>query len=314
MPVSFSEMVARLSADERKLLDNTFSKYPELKDDWINAKEDGLRLADYSRKLNEFTAKEKEFETAKSEQERWEAWAEKNVPIWEGLAEKGIIDKETGEELWTKQKSELETQLAEARKQAVAGADMKPEELDARVKEIVKQAGGVTPDELKALIMSEGKKLAEETFKEQWSTKETDFNSKTIPFVAGFAAATSVVANRFEKETGEQWTVDRQKEMFDLMSKEQNFDPFKVEEKILAPFRDKKARAEEIRVEAEKLAKTMRAETGGGEERYIPQDGEGKGALKAMLERSAGESTDFTGLINDQARKAAAELRAEGKG
>ena len=313
MAVPFSQMIARLSADERKLLDSTFSKYPELKDDWKEAKEDGLRQSDYSRKMNEIKEKETEFETAKTRAAELEGWAERNVPIWEGLAEKGIIDKETGEELWTAQKSALETQLEEARKAAVAGGDMDPAELDKRVREIVKANGGVSPEEFKALIASEGKKLAEETFKEQWQGKEKDFNERTIPFIAGFSSATAVVASRFEKETGEPWTAERQKEMFDLMTQEKNFDPFKVQDKMLAPFKAKKDEEARIQAEVEKRVSSMRKMPGGGEEDYLPGPNEGKGALREMMERSTGEQ-DFQSLMASKAREAGVQLKAEGKG
>lgn len=304
---TFDETLAQLSADERKLFDSTLSKYPELKEGW-------LRQDDYSRKLNEFTAKEKDFEEAQAEKEKWEAWADRNVPIWDSLAEKGIIDKETGEELWTKQKSDLEHELEEARRAAVAGADMKPEELDARVKEIVKQAGGVTKEEYQALLQSEGKKIAKETFGEEWKAKESDFNTKTIPFVAGFSTAATMVAKHFEEETGERWNAERQKSLYDLMSKEGNFDPYAMEDKILAPYREKKTREKEIQEEVEKRTKAIRVEQGGnGEESYIPQPGENKGALRQMLERSA-EPEDFQALIASKAREASAALRAEGKG
>jgi hypothetical protein len=306
---TLDELLASLSGDQRKLFENTLSQNPELKAGW-------LRQDEFSQKLNEFKSKETEFEKAKTRAEELEAWAERNVPVYNKLVDAGIVD-DDGNELWTQQKTTLETELEEARKAAVAGAEMKPEELDARVKEIVKAAGGVTKEEYQALLQSEAKKIAEDTFKEEWKAKETDFNTKTIPFVAGFSAAAGIVAMHFEKETGESWTPDRQKEMYDLMSKENNFDPFKVEEKILAPYREKKAREKEIEeraaVKARELAKTMRAENGGsGDEFDIPQSESSKGALRQMLERSSGED-DFQALIAKQAGEAAKALRQEGK-
>lgn len=299
---TLEEVLATLSGDERKLFDSTLSKHPELKDGW-------LRQDDYSRKMTEVQGQQKKVQELEAENEKWDAWAKRNVPIWDGLVADGVVNQD-GEVVWKTQKAELEQQLDEARKAAVAGADMKPEELDAKVREIVKAAGGVTREEYEALVASQSKKIAEETFTQQWTEREKAFNEKTIPFVAGFSSAAAIVANHFESETGEKWTAERQKEMYDLMTKEQNFDPFKIEEKLLAPFREKKATEAKIEEEVQKRLKNSRAETGGDD--FIPQSESSKGALRQMLERSAGAG-DFEGMIADQARKAGTELRTEGK-
>ena len=320
MAVAFSEMIARLSADERKLLDNTFSKYPELKEDWVNAKEDGLRQADYSREMNKLKSQETEFQKAKERAQELEDWADRNVPIWDALAEKGIVDKETGEELWTKQKTALEQQLEEANRKIVAGGtDMDPAELEKRVKDIVAQAGGgLTKTEVAALIDSEAKKMVTEGFTEQWKAKETDFNTKTIPFVSGFAASVAVLASQFEKETGEPWTEEKHAELMQVMSREQVFDALKLKDKILAPYVEKKKGTE--LTAAQQRIKDLEAQLagrsvpggGGDSETYIPQPGEPKGALREMLERS-GESSDFEALIRSKAAEAGKALVTEGK-
>lgn len=305
---NLEEVLAALSGDERKLFDSTLSKNPELRDGW-------LRQDDYSRKLNEFKAKETEFEAAQADKERWEAWAERNVPIWDSLAEKGIVDKDTGEELWTKTKTDLETQLEEARKAAVAGADMDPAELDKRVREITKEAGVLSRTELDAVIQAEAKKLATETFDEQWKAKESDFNTKTIPFVAGFSGSYALAAMQYQQETGEKWTAEKRDEFYKLMATENNFDPEKVLDKFMTPFRDKKLRQEEIQTEAKKLAATMSGMpgSGSGDQNYIPPSEAQKGAMRQMLERSAEGDGDFESLIMNKAREAGAALRAEGK-
>ena len=302
---TFDEVVAglQLSADEKKLFDSVIAKHNDLREGW-------LRQDDYSRKMTEFKAKETEFAEAKEYSERMKAWADDAIPKYEALVEKGIIDKETGDELWTAQKSDLERQLEEARKQAVGG-DMDPQELDKRVREIVKANGGVTPEEMKALVVSEAKKLAEETFADQWKARETDFNTKTIPFVAGFSAATAVVANKYQQETGEPWTAEKQKELFDRMAKEQNFDPFKVGEEMLAPIREKKQREADINAEVEKRLKDRQTMPGGGHEDFIPNSPQ-KGALQVALEASQ-SSGDFQTLIQQKAVEAAQALRSEGK-
>lgn len=311
MALKFSEMVARLSADERKLLDNTFAKYPELKDDWKSVEEDGLRQADYSRKMNEWKAKETEYVELQTYKEKQAPWAETAYERIHAMEEAGVLDAD-GTVLWTTQKADLEKQLDEARKAAVGGADMDPAELDKRVREIVKQNGGLTKEELNAVIISEGKKLVAEGFKEEWSKKETSFNENTIPFVTSFATSASIVANRYEKETGEKWTLDKQKELYAMMSADKNFDAFSFEERLLGPHREKKTREAEIQAEVDKRVKAQRGMPGGGEEGFIPQPQE-KGALQKMLEQSASDG-DFEAKIRAGAVQAAKELQAEGKG
>ena len=300
---TFEEIYAQLSADERKVIDNVFAKEPELKGGWT-------RLDDYSRKTQELAQEKKKFETDLEYAQRMKAWADDAVPKYDALVAKGIIDKDTGEELWTTQKAELEKQLEEARKAAVGG-DMDPAELDKRVREIVKAAGGLTPEELKAVVASQSKQLALETFGEEWTKKEKDFNEKTIPFVGGFSAATAVVAMHFEKETGEPWTADKQKELYALMSQKNNFDPFALEADLLAPARAKKAKDKEIQDAIDADRKTRSSMPGGGGEEFIVQ-GDQKGALQKALEQSGG--ADFETTIKTHAVEAAKALAAEGKG
>lgn len=308
---TFEEVVAslQLSADEKKVFDNAIAKSQDLRDGW-------LRQDDYGRKMTEITSKQKRLTELEEYEARMKPWS---TTTYEKLAElkgKGVFDIDTGEELWTAQKADLERQIAAA---AVAGGDMDPKELEKRVKEIVTASGGVTKDELNALVQSEARKLAKEEFGNEWKARETDFNTKTIPMVAGFSAATAVMAAKYEKETGEPWTAEKQKELFDLMGKENNFDPFVVGEKLLAPARDKKARADEIKAEAEKIFKARLAEMGmpgGGNEDYIPQgDGGARplGALQAALKASGEASGDIDQLIRSKAVEAATSLKSEGK-
>jgi len=75
---------------------------------------------------------------------------------------------------------------------------------------------------------------------------------------------------RYEKETGRSG-LRKQKEMYALMSAKKDFNPFKVEDDLLKPFRDKKATESEVEKRVkEELSKHRRAETG-GEGDYIPQ-------------------------------------------
>jgi len=305
---TFDEVYGQLSAEEKKLLDNTFAKHPDLKEGW-------LRQDDYSRKMNEIKSKETEYTEALAYNQKIQAWADVNVPKWEALAEAGIIDKETGQELWTKQKSDLEKQLEDARKAAIGG-DMDPAELDKRVREIVKANGGVTPDELKAVIASEAKKLAEETFTEQWKTKENDFNTKTIPFVAGFSGANAIIATRYETQTGEQWDAEKQKALFKKMADAQNVDPFAVGGEMIEEAKGKKkalTMEEELKKlkEENEALRQGRSMPGGGMEPYIPTPGT-KNPLQMMLDRSAG-TDDVTSLVQKAAQEAGKELRSEGK-
>jgi hypothetical protein len=301
---TLEEVLGSLSAEERKLFDNTLSKNPELKDGW-------LRQDDFSRKSAELQARKAEYDEAKAYSERMAAWADQNVPVWEKLAEAGIIDKDTGDELWTAQKTELEKQLEEARKQAVGG-DMDPAELDKRVREIVKANGGLTPEEMKAVVASQAKTLAEEAVSQRLKEEEKKFNENTIPFVWGGAAALASSVNRYEKETGKEFTDEDTRKLFELMTERKNYDARSMMSEYMAPI--KKVKDTEVEIQRrvqEELAKRGGGMPGGGHEPYIPQPEE-KGNLQKMLERSAGEG-DFENVIAAQAVKAAQELRAAGK-
>lgn len=309
-PQTFEELVATLqfSTDEKKLFDSTISKNPTLKSGW-------MRQGDYSRKLNELTEKERAAEAkqaeAVAERERLDDWADKTIPVWETLVEKGIVDKD-GNEVWTTKEADYKRQVEEARAAAIGG-DMKPEDLQKMVSDTVKAAGGATKEEVEALTLAAAKTAAATAFEDGWKSKETKFNEETIPFVAGFSASAGIVAMRYEKETGEKWTEDKQKEMYALMSAKKDFNPFKVEDDLLKPFRDKKATESEVEKRVkEELSKHRRAETG-GEGDYIPQPDAPKGALAMMLERSADKGTDTNALIMEKAREAGGLLRQEGK-
>lgn len=305
---TLEETLAQLSADERKLFESTLSKHQELKDGW-------LRQDDYSRKMTEISARQKTFDENAAQMKQWQEWSDKTVPIWDHLVEVGVVDKETFEETWSKKQQEYETKLKEAESRAIAGADMKPEEIDAHVKKIIADSGGfATKADYDALVKNEAKKIAEEVFNSEFSKQETKFNENTVPMVVGMSGANAILAMHYEAETGEKWNTEKQKELFAQMVRNRNYDPFANEEEFLKPHRDKKARAKEIEDEVAKRVaaeRSQRAETGGRED-YIPQVGDQKGALKQMLERSAG-SDDFQAIIAEQAKKAGGELRTEGK-
>ena len=237
MAKTLEEIQAQLSADERKLLDNLFAKEPELKAGW-------LMQSDYSRKTQELAAKKSEYEDAVTYKAKMEPWADKVYDRLHTLEESGVLDPE-GNELWTAQKQELEKQLETAK---LAGGDMDPAELDKKVRAIVKESGmALTQQEINNLYANEGRKMAETVFKEQWTAKETDFNTKTIPMVAGFGDRTGVVAMRWEKESGQPWTEEQEQSLFKLMSDKQNFNPLAVQEEFFTPLRAKKD--EEKRIE-----------------------------------------------------------------
>lgn len=301
---TFEKIYERLSADEKKVLDSMFAKEPELKKGW-------LRQDDYSRQSNELTAKQ----TRYSELERYEAemapWAEEAHKRIRTLETAGVIDAE-GNDLWSTQKAEYERRI----NAAVAGGDVDPAELERRVKEIVKSTGVVFNEaELKTLAASEAKRMAEEAFDTKYKEKEKDFNTNTIPFVTGFGTGVALAAMRYEKETGQPWTEEKTKEFFEAMSREQNFSPYQMGEKMLQPFRDKKSREAEIEAEVQKRLSSM-GMPGGGGEGYIPQGGQPapKGALQQWMDRQNGDaSMDIEQAVAAQAVKAAEALRSEGK-
>lgn len=293
----------QLSADEKKLFDNTLAKNPELRAGW-------MRQQDYSRKLNEFQTKEREFQAREVEFNEMREINNRNVDTWEDLIERGVIDAE-GVDLLTPKTTELQRQLEEAKAAALSGGDMKPEEVEKVVADIVKKAGGATKEEISALIAQESKKIADASFAENFKTQEEKFNRETIPFVSGFSAAVSVVAAHYEKETGEKFTEETHKQMIELMGQKKDFNPYHVEEELLRPFRDKKKTDEEVeRRVTERLAeeRQTRAESGGEDDLYVPSPGGQKGALRAMMERDSGNGGDFENTIREQARKAAQEL------
>lgn len=302
---TFEETLAslQLSADEKKIFDSVLAKSPELKEGW-------LRQDDYSRKSTELQSRQKQFDELSAYEQRMKPWSEKVYAQLGSLQEAGILDDE-GNETWSKTKTQLESELEAARKQALAGGDMKPEEIDARVREIVKAAGGgLTKDEITALYKQEAKSMVEAGFK----AREDDFNQKTIPFIASFSSDVAVLASRYERETGEKWTQEHRNQLFGLMNEAKEFDPLKFEEKLLAPHKAKKDQEELIEAEVQKRLKKIMPE--GGDERYIPHfDTNGqKGALQRMLDdQSKDQPLDIEALVKSKAVEAANSLRGEGK-
>lgn len=298
---TLDEMLASLSGEQKTLFEKTLTDNPELKAGW-------MRQDDYSRRQTELQSKKAEYDEAVAYKEKMEPWAEEVYPRIRRLEEAGVLDKD-GNELWTSQKAELEQRIEQARAEAVGG-EMDAAELNKRVSEIIKANGGATKEEISALVKSEGAKLAKETFDSEWAVKEKNFNEKTIPFVAGFSTAMAVAAGKYEKETGEAFTREDQEKVFAMMTSTNNFDPYKVMEEYAAPHRQKKQTDQEVEKRVrEELAKRGMPEGGG--ESYIPQQQDG--ALKSMLKRSAGESTDFEAVIQERAVAASKELIAEGK-
>lgn len=311
---TFDEIYASLSADEKKLIDNLHAREPELKAGW-------LRQDDYSRKQNELKSKEAVYEEAVGYKAKMEPWAGKVYSTLEGAAEKGWFDLDSGEEHFTEKYTELEKQLEAAK----LGGDMDPKQLEelvsAKVKEIAKNAGGLTREEATALYASESKKLVEAGFTE----REEKFNRETIPFVAGFSAGVAVLASHYEQESGEKWTPEKSAELFKLMNADQNFDALKVEEKFLAPIREKKKSEADIEKRAQERADAILKERGistgmpgGGGERFIPQPpgGDAKGLLQKALDDSAGGdkgTPDVRDLVQAAVVEGAKELQAAGK-
>lgn len=192
---------------------------------------------------------------------------------------------------------------------------MKPEDVRAEVEKIVKEAGGATKQEIEALIADRSKAATVAAFDERYKTLESDFNSKTIPFVTSFSASAAIVAANYVRETGEKWTREKQEEMYNLMNSKKNFDPFAIEEEMLKPHREKKRVDEEIERRVQEKLQARRAEQGGYDD-DIPQ-GKPLGALQRMLQESGSKESgvaDSGGLVAQAARDAAAALRAEGKG
>jgi hypothetical protein len=299
---------AQLSAEQRQLLDNIVQKVPEFKDG-------RLRQADYSRKLTELQAQEKEYKDALAYNQRMKAWADEKVPIWESLVEAGAIDEES-KPLWPAEKARLAEEL-EAAKKAAVGGDMDPAELDKRVKEIVAASGlSLNAEQYRNLYASEGKKLVEETIDAKYKEFEKNFNENTVAWVGGFSAENTLTAIKYQTETGQPWTADTQKEFYAFMATEKNFKPLEVADKFIEPkTRDKRNAAEIERLAEEKAQKMIKERgglPGGGSEGHFPT-GEARGSLQRMLEESKPGEGDVESLAMAAGRTAAAELRAAGK-
>ena len=307
---TFEEIIAaaQLSAEERKLFDNTLQKVPALKEGF-------LRQDDYSRNIQKLKAQEKEYTEALEHSKRMEEWADRTVPRWERLVEVGAID-EDDNLLWPEEKAKLTKELEDARKAAVGG-EMDPAELDRRVKAIVAESGmSLTAEQYRNLYASEGRKLVEETVNAKYTEFQKDFNEKTIPFTTGFATSMAIAASKYEKETGKEFTDEDQKAVFDLMTKEKDFNPRSAMTKYMEPVIREKHTAAEIERLAEERAHKIIAERGGmpggGSEGSYPTGG-ARGSLQKMLEQSAVAEGDIESLAMAAAKTAGAELRAAGK-
>jgi hypothetical protein len=307
---TFDEIIAaaQLSAEERKLFDNTLQKVPALREGF-------LRQDDYSRNIQKLKGQEKEYTEALDYNKRMKAWADEKVPIWESLVEAGVIDDES-KPLWPEEKARLAEEL-EAAKKAAVGGDMDPAELDKRVKAIVADSGlALNAEQYRNLYASEGKKLVEETVNAKYAEFQKDFNEKTIPFTTGFATSMAIAAGKYEKETGKEFTDEDQKAVFELMTKEKDFNPRSAVTKYMEPIvREKKTAAEIERLAEERAAKIIAERggmPGGGSEGSYPTGG-ARGSLQKMLEDSAAAEGDVESLAAAAGRKAAAELRAAGK-
>src|ERR1700678_4316994 len=112
MPQTWDELVAtwKLSADEKKFLDNITQKAPELKDG-------GLRLSDYNRAMNEVSSKKKQYDEAIAYKSELDSWYEDRKPAWEKLKEAGAVDDDMNP-LWPTEKERLQKELDDAKKAA----------------------------------------------------------------------------------------------------------------------------------------------------------------------------------------------------
>jgi len=199
---------------------------------------------------------------------------------------------------------------------------MTPEQLDQKVKEIIKASGmNLSQADIQALFKSEGEKLVRETFDVKYKEAETSFNTTTIPRVAGFSAGVAVFAAKYEKETGEPWDEKKAAELFDLMGKENNYNAYQVGDKMLAPARERKQIDAKIQEEVDKRLAAMGLPGGGkdAQGRFIPppQLDQPKGALQSWMETTdpnkGNSAVDIDAVIKAQSVKAGSALQTEGK-
>lgn len=138
---AFEELIGSLTDEgDRKALENLGNKYPDLKGGY-------LRQSEFSRKMDEIKAKEKDFEKIREKMDEWEKWSDDN---WDAEAGMTKAQKQAMEELarlresgegemdfnkladWTNKfvaekglvsKSDLETTLGEKEKQFTSNLD-----------------------------------------------------------------------------------------------------------------------------------------------------------------------------------------------
>lgn len=313
-PQTWEEIVAaaQLSADESKLFEKVVQRVPEFRDG-------RLRQADYSRQSQELQKQKKDYDEAIAVKDRMNEWYETRKPTWDALLEAGAID-ESGDPVWPDEKKRFAKELADAKAAALAGGDVDAAELNKRINEIVKANGGATQEEIKGLVAVEAKRMAEEAVDAKYKGFQAEFNTKTIPYVAGFGAAVALAGADFEKATGEEFDEEKTKALYELMNKENNMNPRAVMKIMLKPVFEKKATDAEVEKRATALAEKMLRERGELDENqpFIPMTekdraAQPKGSLQKLLELSSDGEGDTESAIRAAGSKAAAELRAAGK-
>ena len=191
-------------------------------------------------------------------------------------------------------------------------------ELDKRVKEIVAQSGlSLNAEQYRNLYASEGKKLVEETINAKYTEFEKNFNEKTIPFTTGFATSMAIMAGKYEKETGKEFTDEDQKAVFDLMSRRSRTSiPGRLWRSTWnrpsAKRRRKRKLSGWLQERADKIIAERGGLPGGGSEGFIP-DGPKQGQSAKDVGRERSSEGDVESLAMAAGTKGGSRIATDGK-
>ena len=119
---------------------------------------------------------------------------------------------------------------------------------------------------------------------------------------------------RYEKESGEKWTPEKQQEFYKMMSAEGKFDPYALEDKLLEPVKAKKQREADIEAEVQRRL-ADRGMPGGGHERTLPTPPPENpiGLLQKAMSESADKQVDVRDSVMAGVIEGAKELVEAGK-
>lgn len=257
-----------------------------------------LRQSDYSRRMNEIAAKEKELAESKARYDKAYAdnkkWREEEV--MPKLQRVNDLEREVGD--W---KTKYDEAAARINAAGNGEGNVTAEEVKAEVDRQIKALGGaVTPEAITKIVDDVASK------------KEQEFIANVAPRQAYFAMDCAEVAWMHLQETGK--PLDRA--AFGKFSEERGIgDPKKCYEEFMKPVRDQKTMDERVAEEVKKKEEEMRAQFGGGipGSGAVPTGEMGVVQQRINAARTAQQSQAQGQVVPGGAAAAAAEVRQQGK-